>query len=90
MAESSPEDLVIRSAALLEATGFQLVRLAHPVGAWPLLTVSPRGLTLVAAVPERPNLMGGTYTVPAGWPIRHGAADPDLDDGPLPTALTLS
>jgi hypothetical protein len=62
------EDLVARSAALLESVGFRLVPLAHPIGAWPLLAVSPRGLTMVCPVREKPNLMGATYTVPAGWP----------------------
>lgn len=55
----APSDSIARSTALLEAVGFQLVPLA--VGAWPLLAVSPRGLTLMTVVAERPNLMGGTY-----------------------------
>jgi len=79
-----------RVNALLASVGFQLVPLAHPVGAWPLLAVSPRGLTLVAVVDERPNLMGGTYQVPAGWPartVRLILVWPDTE--PLPKAITL-
>jgi hypothetical protein len=84
-----PVDLVAKSTALLEATGFQLVPLAHPVGAWPLLAVSPRGLTLATAVTEKPNLMGGTYSVPAGWPTGTVRLILVWGDGPLPTAITL-
>ena len=79
-----------RAEALLASVGFQLVPLAHPVGAWPLLAVSPRGLTLVTVVPERPNVMGTTYQVPAGWPagtVRLILVWPEAD--PLPTALTF-
>jgi hypothetical protein len=74
---------------VLESVGFQLVPLAHPVGAWPLLAVSPRGLTLAAPLTEKPNLMGGTYQVPAGWPA--GTVRLILVWGaePLPKAITL-
>ena len=79
-----------RAEALLAAVGFQLVPLARPVGVWPLLAVSPRGLTLVAVVAERPNLMGTMYQVPAGWPagtVRLILVWPEA--APLPTAMTL-
>lgn len=85
-----PEDLVAKSAALLESVGFALIPLAHPVGVWPLLAVSPRGLTVVAPVTEKPNLMGGTYSVPAGWPAGTVRLILIWDAGPLPRALTLS
>ena len=86
---SEPADLVAKSVALLEAVGFAFIPLLHPINeVWEILCVSPRGLTLVAA--RKPNLMGGTYSVPAGWPagtvrllLIWGAA-------PLPQALTLS
>ena len=85
-----PEALVAKSAALLEAVGFQLVPLAHPVGAWPLLAVSPRGLTVVAPVTEKPALTGTTYSVPAGWPAGTVRLILVWGAGPLPQALTLS
>jgi hypothetical protein len=90
MAEVVADDLVTRSQRLLESVGFQLVPLAHPVGPWPLLAVSPRGLTVVAPVTETPNLMGGTYTVPAGWPATTVRLILIWGDGALPRALTLS
>jgi hypothetical protein len=89
--ELTAEDDVTRSAALLTAVGFQLVPLAHPVaGVWDLLAVSPRGLTLIAARPEKPNLMGATYGPLPGWPavtVRLILVWPEAD--PLPTAITL-
>ena len=42
--------------------------MAHPVGVWPLLAVSRRGLTVVARVTEKPNLMGGIEPMPLGPP----------------------
>lgn len=79
-----------RSIALLESVGFRLVPLAHPVGVWPLLAVSPRGLTVVVPVTEPPNLLGGTYQVPAGWPTGTVGLVLIWGAGPLPKALTLS
>ena len=79
-----------RAEALLTSVGLQIVPLAHPIGAWPLLAVSLRGLTLVTVVDERPNLMGTTYQVPAGWPggtVRLILVWPEAD--PLPKAITL-
>lgn len=83
------DDLVVRSIALLESVGFQLVPLAHPVGAWPLLAVSPWGLTVVAPVTEKPNLRGATYSVPAGWPAGTVGLILIWSADPLPKALTL-
>jgi hypothetical protein len=88
MAEAA-EDLVTRSQQLLAAVGFQLVPLAHPVGVWPLLAVSPRGLTLATPVTEPPNLMGATYQVPAGWPLGTVRLLLIWGAGPLPSAITL-
>jgi hypothetical protein len=62
-------DPVARSAALLESVGFHLIPLAAPIAhVWDLLAVSPRGLTLIAARGEPPNLVGATYGALPGWP----------------------
>jgi hypothetical protein len=84
------DDLVARSIALLEAVGFQLIPLAKPIaGAWDLLAVSPRGLTLIAAVRERPSLLGATYGPLPGWPAGTVRVVHVWSDGALPKAITL-
>jgi hypothetical protein len=71
--------------------GFSLIPLAKPIaGAWDLLAVSPRGLTLIAAVSEKPNLMGTTYGAVPGWPAGTVRLILVWGDGVLPTAITLS
>jgi hypothetical protein len=52
--------------------------------------VSPRGLTLIAAVREKPNLMGTTHGPLPGWPAGTRRLILTWGDGPLPTATTLS
>src|SRR5579864_2531877 len=87
----APVDDVARSAALLTAVGFSLIPLATPIaGAWDLLAVSPRGLTLIAAVSEKPNLLGTTYRAVPGWPASTVRLILVWGDGALPTAITLS
>jgi hypothetical protein len=84
-------DAVARSAALLTAVGFSLIPLAQPIaGAWDLLAVSPRGLTLIAAVSETPTLMGTTYGAVPGWPAGTVRLILVWGDGVLPTAITLA
>jgi hypothetical protein len=87
----APDD-VARSAALLTAVGFALIPLAKPIaGAWDLLAVSPRGLTLIAAASEKPNLLGTTtYGAVPGWPTGTVRLILVWGDGVLPTAITLS
>jgi len=84
-------DPVARSAALLEAVGFQLVPIAAPIaGTWDLLAASPRGLTLIAARVEPPNLGGHAYGLPPGFPpttVRLILTWPP--DAALPTPITL-
>ena len=66
---SADDNLVARTAAHLESVGFALIPLAQLIaGAWDLLAVSPRGLTLIAAVPEKPNVLGTTYGAVPSWP----------------------
>lgn len=86
---TAPDDLVARSVALLEAVGFTLLPLAQPIGPWPLLAVSPRGLTVVAPVSERPTLPGVSYGELPGWPAGTVRLVLVWGDGPLPTAVTL-
>ena len=88
---TAPADTVARSAVVLTAVGFSLVPLATPIaGTWDLLAVSPRGLTLIAAVSEKPNLMGTTYGAVPGWPAGTVRLILVWGDGVLPTAITLS
>jgi hypothetical protein len=90
VAELGAEELVARSQQLLAAVGFAFIPLLHPIGPWEILCVSPRGLTLVAPVTAPPSLMGGRYTVPAGWPATTVRLILIWGDGALPRALTLS
>jgi hypothetical protein len=86
-----PLDAVARSAALLSAVGFALIPLAQPIaGAWDLLAVSPRGLTLIAARSEKPNLLGTTYGAMPGWPPSTVRLILVWGAGALPTAFPLS
>jgi hypothetical protein len=81
---------VARSSALLEAVGFNLVPLAAPIAhTWHLLAVSPRGLTLIAAVTEDPNLVGHRYGMLPGWPAGTVRLIHVWTDAPLPRAITL-
>jgi hypothetical protein len=89
MTAAAPDDLVAKSTAVLASVGFSFIPLLHPIGAWELLCVSPRGLTLVAARPEAPNLMGTRYQVPAGWPAGTVRLILVWGADPLPTAITL-
>ena len=68
-----------------------LIPLAKPVaGAWDLLAVSPRGLTRIAAVSEKPNVPGTTYGAVPGWPTDTVRLILVWGDSVLPTAITLS
>lgn len=79
-----------KSIALLESVGFRLVPLLHPIAdVWPILCVSPRGLTVVCPVSEKPNVMGATYGVLPGWPPTTVRLVLLWGEGPLPTAFTL-
>lgn len=66
------EDDVSRSAALLEASGWTVIRSVPPVSnTWPLVATLPAvpiALLLVAVVRERPaQLPGVVYGPPPGW-----------------------
>jgi hypothetical protein len=92
VADLAAEDLVARSQQLLESVGFRLVPLLHPIAdVWPILCVSPRGLTVVAPVPEKPTLLGGaTYGALPGWPPTTVRLILIWGADPLPTAITLT
>lgn len=88
---SADDDLVARTDAHLESVGFALIPLAQPIaGAWDLLAVSPRGLTLIAAVPEKPNVLGTTYGAVPGWPTGTVRLILVWGEAALPTAITLT
>jgi len=65
---TAPVDDVARSEALLTAVGSRSSPSPSHRGAWDLLAVSPRGLTLIAARSETPNVMGTTYGALPGFP----------------------
>jgi hypothetical protein len=89
-APAAGEDLVARSIAVLESVGFRPVPLLHPIAdVWPILCVSPRGLTVAAPVTEKPNLMGATYGALPGWPPTTVRLVLVWGEGPLPKAITL-
>ena len=64
------EEDVGRSAAILQAAGYQLVPLARPIGPWAILAVSGHGLLLVSVVRDAwPSTLGSAWGHPAGWPV---------------------
>jgi hypothetical protein len=90
MPDAAPDDAVARSEAALAAVGFALIPLAKPIaGVWDLLAVSPRGLTVIVAVQERPNLLGSTYGALPGWPAGTVRLLLIWGDAALPKAITL-
>lgn len=89
-AVTAPVDDLARSEALLTAVGFSFIPLAQPIaGAWDLLAVSPRGLPLIAARSETPNVIGTTYRALPGFPPSTVRLILVWGAGPLPKATTL-
>jgi len=70
-AYSFAEDAMVeRSAAIIQAAGFRLIPLLHPIGPWQLLAASPQGLLLVSVLTGGwPELLGPLWALPAGWPF---------------------
>jgi hypothetical protein len=69
---TAPEDDVSRSAAILEAAGYEIVPLRHPLsGVWHLLAADPFHMLLVSVVrgPAWPDFGGvNAYRHPPTWP----------------------
>jgi hypothetical protein len=64
------EDDVGRSAAIVQAAGYQLIPLARPIGPWAILVVSGHALLLVSVVRDAwPSTLGAVWGHPAGWPV---------------------
>jgi hypothetical protein len=81
---------VARSAAIIQAAGYQLVPLAHSIGPWGLLGVCSQGLILVSIVREHwPSTMGGLWGHPASFPVNTRRLIHRWTDKPLPDALSL-
>ena len=87
----SEDEPIHRSAAVLEAAGCQLLPLAHAIGPWPLVGVTPAGLILCAVVAEAwPADLGIRYGPLSGWPpttrrlLHHWRPD-----APWPVVLAL-
>lgn len=85
------EDALTRSAAIVQAAGYQLVPLAHAIGPWGLLGTCSQGLLLVAIVRETwPSTMGGLWGHPASFPVNtRRLIHCWKADAPLPEALSL-
>ena len=64
------EDDLARSAAIVQAAGYQLVPISRPIGPWAILAVSGHGLLLVSVVRDTwPSTLGAVWGHPAGWPV---------------------
>jgi hypothetical protein len=89
--EVGDDELVTRSAAVIQAAGYQLVPLSRPIGPWALLATCGHGLLLVSVVREAwPSTMGALWGHPPGWPINTRRLIHRWTDKPLPEALSLS
>jgi len=81
---------VARSAAIIQAAGYQLVPLQHSIGVWGLLGVCSQGLILVSIVRDHwPSTLGVLWGHPAGWPVNTRRLIHRWTDKPLPEALSL-
>ena len=61
---------VMKSAMILEAAGFRLVPLSHPIAPWQLLGVSPQGLMLCHVCRgDWPSTLGVLFGFPPGLPL---------------------
>lgn len=89
--ELGEEALVARSAAVIQAAGYQLIPITRPIGPWAILAVCGHGLLLVSVVKEAwPSTMGGLWGLPAGWPVNtRRLIHRWTTDKPLPEALSL-
>lgn len=89
--ELGDDELVVRSAAVLQAAGYRMIPLAHPVGPWALLGTCSQGLILCAVVRDHyPETLGVALGLPAGWPIYvRRLLHVWKADAPLPEALSL-
>lgn len=64
------EGLMVRSAAVVQAAGYRIVPLLHPIGPWGLLGVSGQDLLLVSVVREAwPSTLGGVWGHPPSFPV---------------------
>jgi len=90
---AAPEDDIGRSAALLEAAGFELVPLRHPLaGVWHLLAVSPSSLLLVSVIRGEawPEVgVGWAYQPPPAWPPWTRRLIHKWSEVPLPETMPL-
>jgi hypothetical protein len=84
----NPEDHVSRSAVIVQAAGYRLIPLAHPIGPWQILATCPRGLLLVAVVDEAWPALGVRYGAPPSFPmVTRRLLHHWMPERPLPTAL---
>lgn len=85
------DDDVARSAAIVQAAGYQLVPLQHAIGPWALLGVCSQGLLLVSVVRDAwPSTMGALWGHPASFPVNTRRLIHRWEpDAALPEALSL-
>jgi hypothetical protein len=88
--ELNEDDLVARSAAVIQAGGYQIVPISRPIGPWAILGVCGQGLLLVSVVKDTwPATMGGLWGHPASFPVNTRRLIHRWTDKPLPEALSL-
>ena len=84
------DDLVARSAAVVQASGYYLVPLSRPIGPWSILAVCGQGFLLVSVVRDVwPSTLGHLWGHPPGWPVNTRRLIHLWTDKPLPEALSL-
>jgi len=85
------EDLVTRSAAILEAAGFQCFPLGDRLTPWQLEAACPWGHALVHVFRgEEPSRLGvDPFSLPKAWSPRTRRFQHQWGDGPLPAVREL-
>jgi hypothetical protein len=93
MSSGPSENDVDSSAAILEAAGFEIVPLRHPLaGVWHLLAADPFHMLLVSVIrgTEWPDFGGANpYRHPPTWPPWTRRVIHKWGEGLLPEAMTL-
>lgn len=90
VAVNAEEDAVARSAAIVQAIGYRLIPLLHPIGPWQILATCTQGLLLVSVVREWPGTtLGLVYGFPPSFPVNTRRLIHRWTDKPLPDALSL-
>ena len=83
-------DLVERSAAVVQASGYRCLPLSQPIGPWSIAAVCGQGFLLVSVVRDAwPSTLGALWGHPAGFPVNTRRVIHKWAEGPLPEAMPL-